>query len=159
MIAERERACTSWCLPSTYNHSCRKIECQFGRHFMMQPLRGRHTPSRHHAVCAVSTTLRAYTTGDGLTALSYAPRHTPPPGTARRKDRKRTPLHSVRLILSRHVHNPTLRKRSVNTLSNSPPQAPRRKDGGKLEATDGKARCLQSDGLPQLLERECAYAL
>ena len=39
----------SRCLPSTYNHSCRKIECLYGRHFMMQPLRGRHTLTRHHA--------------------------------------------------------------------------------------------------------------
>ena len=32
---------------------------------MMQPLRGRHTPSHHHIVCAASIPLRASTAGDG----------------------------------------------------------------------------------------------
>lgn len=39
--------------------------CLAGRHFMMQPLRGRHTPSHHHIVCAASIPLRASTAGDG----------------------------------------------------------------------------------------------
>ena len=31
-------------LPLTSHHSSRKMICPVGRHFMMQPLRGRHTP-------------------------------------------------------------------------------------------------------------------
>ena len=88
----RECACASWCLPLTSHHSSRKMICPVGRHFMMQPLRGRHTPSRHHAVCAVSIPLRASTAGDGSKALSYAPRHPPPPYAPRHKDRTLTTL-------------------------------------------------------------------
>ena len=121
----RECAYTSGWLPLTSHHSYRKMICPVGRHFLMQPLRGRHTPSRHHAVCTASIPLRPSTTGDGLKALSYAPRHPPPPSAARRKD---SPAHSIAF----HSHlsslatsiSPPLLSSGVNTLSIAPAPSP-----------------------------------
>ena len=121
----RECACTSGWLPLTSHHSYRKMICPGGRHFLMQPLRGRYTPSRHHAVCTASIPLRPSTTGDGLKALSYAPRHPPPPSAPRRKD---SPAHSIALhsLLSSLATSiiPPLSTSGVNTLSIAPAPSP-----------------------------------
>lgn len=138
----RECASASWWLPWTSHHSCREMTCPGGRHFMMQPLRGRHTPSRHHAVCAVSIPFRPYTPGDGSTALSYAPRHPPP--TSAQGTKTGCSLHGITfaLILSRHAHKPTLRPIGVNTLSNPHPKP---LGGGRVSAgSHERDACLPS---------------
>ena len=110
----RECAYALRLLPVIKSLACERLDYGRSDLFGAQPLRGRHTPSRHHIVCAASIPLRASTSGDGWTALSYAPRHSPPPSAARRKDMSRS-FHSISLahILIRHVHNPTLCRPAV----------------------------------------------
>ena len=88
----RECAFALRLLPVIKSLACERLDYGRSDLFGAQPLRGRHTPSRHHAVCAVSIPLRASTAGDGSKALSYAPRHPPPPYAPRHKDRTLTTL-------------------------------------------------------------------
>jgi len=146
----RECACTSGWLPLTSHHSYRKMICPVGRHFLMQPLRGRHTPSRHHAVCTASIPLRPSTTGDGLKALSYAPRHPPPPSAPRRKD---SPAHSIALhshlsSLATSIIPPFIDQRCEHIIY-CPRPKPLGVEGSVLEAMSAMPGCLRSDGRPR----------
>ena len=144
------------------NQITRSERLDYGRSdlFGAQPLRGRHTPSRHHAVCAVSIPLRASTAGDGWTALSYAPRHPPPPSAARRKDK---PAHSITFrshlsSLATSIIPPFIDQRCEHIVYCPKPLVGR--GCPVLEATDREARRLPSKRLTAaVLERECAYVL
>lgn len=120
MIDLRECACASRRLPSSYNHSCRKIVCHYGRHF-----RDATNKLAAHTLYAPYSspgffTLRASTPRNRPTALSYAPRHPP---TSILSQAQRQDTHCVRLILIRRVHNPTLKLRCEH-LYNIPAPSP-----------------------------------
>ena len=146
------------------NQITRPERLDYGRSdlFGAQPLRGRHTPLRHHTVCAVSIPLRASTTGDGWTALSYAPRHPPPPSAARRKD---IPAHFIAFhsrlsSLATSIIPPFVDQRCEHIIYCPNPKPLVGRGCPVLEATDGEARRLPSKQLTAaVLERECAYAL
>lgn len=158
----RECAFALRLLPVIKSLACERLDYGRSDLFGAQPLRGRHTPSRHHTVCAVSIPLRASTAGDGWTALSYAPRHSPPPSAARRKD---SPAHSIAFhsrlsSLATSIIPPFVDQRCEHIVYCPNPKPLVGRGCPVLEATDGEARRLPSKRLTAaVLERECAYAL
>ena len=158
----RECAFALRLLPVIKSLACERLDYGRSDLFGAQPLRGRHTPSRHHAVCAVSIPLRASTAGDGWTALSYAPRHPPPPSAARRKDipAQFIAFHSCLSSLATSIIPPFIDQRCEHIVYCPNPKPLVGRGCPVLEATDGEARRLPSKRLTAaVLERECAYAL
>ena len=158
----RECAFALRLLPVIKSLACERLDYVRSEHFGAQPLRGRHTSLCHHAVCAVSIPFRSYTSGDGLKALSYAPRHPPPPSAARRKDK---PAHSITFrshlsSLATSIIPPFVDQRCEHIVYCPNPKPLVGRGCPVLEATDGEARRLPSKRLTAVvLERECAYAL
>lgn len=158
----RECAFALRLLPVIKSLACERLDYVWSELFGAQPLRGRHTPSRHHAVCAVSIPLRTSTTGDGLKALSYAPRHPPPPSAARCKD---IPAHFIAFhsrlsSLATSIIPPFIDQRCEHIVYCPNPKPLVGREWKVLEATDGEARRLPSKRLTAaVLERECAYVL
>ena len=151
----RECALHPGTVPLTSNHSCRKIGCLDGLCIGAQPLRGRHTPSRHHVVFRLPsvTCLHYGKPSDNIIIRTTASSDLQVlPGTKTVRS-----LHCIPLASSSHAASiiPPLVTRSVNTLSYPQPQAPSSAEGAVLEAMSTMAAAFESLTAAGT-ERECA---
>lgn len=124
----RECALHPGTVPLTSNHSFRKIGCLDGLCIGAQPLRGRHTPSRHHVVFRLPsvTCLHYGKPSDNIIIRTTASSDLQVlPGTKTVRSLHCIPLASSSLAAS---IIPPYKKRCKHIIL-SPPQAPRRLKG------------------------------